>query len=184
MKTIDKLTVEQTFYKRHKDAFGNVTREPYTKMVPRKVRIVETGPRIGYWLLDTICILLLTGGAIFTCFALIEDRRLLSEVVNFLAATISLVFYFLFEFFYQQTPGKMILGYVVINDKAHDPTMRDIAIRTICRMLPFEAFSCFSENGGWHDRFSQTYVVSKKERIELRRLMGGIGEMDVQLLDQ
>lgn len=184
MKTIDKLTVEQTFYKRHKDAFGNVTREPYTKMVPRKVRIVETGPRIGYWLIDAIFIILLYSGAVLACTALIEDRILLSEIINFLGVTMSLGYYFLFEFFYQQTPGKMMLGYVVINDKAHDPTMKDTGIRTICRMLPFEAFSCFSENGGWHDRFSQTYVVSKKERIALRRLMGGIGEMDGDLLDQ
>src|SRR6188474_641110 len=105
MKTIDKLTVEQTFYKRHKDAFGNVTREPYTKTVPRKVRIVETGPRIGYWLIDMICTLLLTVGAVFTCIALIEDRKLLSEIINFLSLIILLGYYFLFEFFYQQTPG-------------------------------------------------------------------------------
>jgi uncharacterized RDD family membrane protein YckC len=184
--SIDQIEVEQTFYKRERDIFGNAERVPYKKKIKRKVEIVESGRRFGYFIIDSIFLYIIQIVLTFLLLFLTENlppvaRSILLQVVSLIAWY---GYYFLFELYMQQTPGKMILGYVVINNRAQDPAAGKIALRTICRLIPFEAFSCLSEKGGWHDRFSGTYVVSKDERTKLQRLMGGVAEMENDLLDQ
>jgi uncharacterized RDD family membrane protein YckC len=150
------------------------------------VEIVESGRRFGYFIIDSILLFVVQIALAFPVFFLTEGFSVTATAVILQLAPLLSWFgyYFLFEFYSQQTPGKMILGYVVINDQAQSPSPGKVALRTICRLIPFEAFSCLSERGGWHDRFSQTYVVSKDERTKLQRLMGGVAEMDNELLDQ
>lgn len=181
MKTVEEIKVNKTFYHRERDAFGRTERIPYQKLIKRPVEIVEQGKRFGYFVIDLILIF----GIQFTI-AIIDlyategypviDGQLIPTLVGF-------GYYFVFEVTLQQTPGKMILGYVVINKYAEKPKAGTVALRTICRLIPFEAFSCFSEKGGWHDRFSETYVVSKEERSKLLKLLGNVSDETNELLD-
>jgi uncharacterized RDD family membrane protein YckC len=72
-------------------------------------------------------------------------------------------YYSLFEWKFASTPGKMIFGRVVMMKKGTPPDTQAALTRSLVRFIPFEAFSCFSDRG-WHDRFTDTYVVSKEER--------------------
>ena len=79
-------------------------------------------------------------------------------------------YYFIFEKTLQQTIGKFITNSVVINQYAEPPSFTVVFIRTVTRFIPFEIFSCFSGRG-WHDKLSNTYVVTKDEANKLKRLL-------------
>ncbi|MFD2725111.1 RDD family protein [Hyunsoonleella rubra] len=65
-----------------------------------------------------------------------------------------------FEVPTQRTLGKFITKTMVVMEDGTKPTFQDILIRSLCRFIPFEAFSFLgSEGRGWHDSMSNTYVV-------------------------
>lgn len=69
-------------------------------------------------------------------------------------------YFFLWEAFTGRTLAKFITGTIVVHDSGDKATMRTIAKRTLCRMIPFDALSFFGD-GGWHDSLSATCVVKK-----------------------
>ncbi|MBC7449892.1 MAG: RDD family protein [Cytophagales bacterium] len=82
------------------------------------------------------------------------------------------VVYTFFEYIWQQTPGKMIMNIVVIDQYAQNPDFKTCLLRSIIRMIPFEAFSCMgSRSRGWHDRWTKTYVVPKDRLLSLQELV-------------
>ena len=59
-----------------------------------------------------------------------------------------------------KTLGKLITKTHVVDDDGNKPTTGALLKRSLCRMIPFDAFSFFSENPvGWHDRYANTMVV-------------------------
>lgn len=76
-------------------------------------------------------------------------------------------YYILFESTMQSTPGKIILGRVVVDEYGEKPSFSTILIRSYSRIVPFETFSCLS-NLGWHDTWSDTFVIRKKDLEELK----------------
>ncbi|MFL9844610.1 RDD family protein [Flavobacterium rhizosphaerae] len=89
---------------------------------------------------------------------------------NVFALVIQIIYYGLFESLTARTPGKYITGTKVIYQDGTHPAEGSIFIRTLCRQIPFEAFSFLGILPvGWHDRFSKTLVVDvnafeKKQR--------------------
>lgn len=76
-----------------------------------------------------------------------------------LAATFT--YYFLFEYFMQRTPGKILTKSRVETQHGSKPTARDILLRTLIRYVPCEPFSGFRSSGQcWHDSWSKTRVVN------------------------
>jgi uncharacterized RDD family membrane protein YckC len=71
-------------------------------------------------------------------------------------------YYILFEGFFGQSLGKMITGTIVVTEDGEKPNLERIMTRTLCRFIPFEAFSFLgSDSVGWHDSISKTRVVKK-----------------------
>jgi uncharacterized RDD family membrane protein YckC len=70
------------------------------------------------------------------------------------------MYYFVLESVFHRTVGKLITGTVVVADNGGNPTRRQILLRTLSRLVPFE-FVSFSgpRPRGWHDRWSRTRVV-------------------------
>ena len=68
-----------------------------------------------------------------------------------------------FEAVFQRSPGKFLTGTKVVNESGGKPTFGQILGRSLCRFIPFEAFSfLFGDSSrvvGWHDKFSGTLVV-------------------------
>lgn len=71
-----------------------------------------------------------------------------------------------------QTLGKLITQSVVIDEYAEKPNFGVCFLRGIIRFVPFEAFSNLNTpSRGWHDRWSNTYVVPKKDLEKLKELV-------------
>ncbi|HVW97922.1 MAG TPA: RDD family protein [Mucilaginibacter sp.] len=69
-----------------------------------------------------------------------------------------LAYYVFFETLLGITPAKLLTGTRVVNIEGGKPAFRAIMIRTVVRLIPFEAFSFFAHDG-WHDKWSGTAVV-------------------------
>jgi uncharacterized RDD family membrane protein YckC len=75
-------------------------------------------------------------------------------------------YYIYFETLFSITPGKWITGTRVVTTAGTKPSFGVIFKRTLCRMVPFEAFSFLGESSqGWHDRWSGTLVVDIRNPV-------------------
>jgi uncharacterized RDD family membrane protein YckC len=72
-----------------------------------------------------------------------------------------LVYYFLFEASCQRTLGKLLTGTRVVSTTGARPTDKQMVLRTLYRLVPFEQFSWRGGSMG-HDRWSDTMVVASK----------------------
>lgn len=76
----------------------------------------------------------------------------------------AIVYYLFFEGLFGRTIGKIVTGSIVVDENGLKPSFKIIFIRTLCRLIPFEALSFLSKSARfWHDSFSKTYVVEKKD---------------------
>jgi hypothetical protein len=73
------------------------------------------------------------------------------------------VYYVGFETLLQRTPAKYITKTEVVMVNDSKPNFGAIVLRTICRLVPFNAFSVIGtpkdERTWWHDRWSSTRVI-------------------------
>jgi uncharacterized RDD family membrane protein YckC len=69
------------------------------------------------------------------------------------------------------TIGKLMTGTRVVDEAGRTLTFRHAMLRSVSRVVPFEAFSVLfaddEDPRGWHDRWSRTRVVLKRRRIAL-----------------
>lgn len=191
MKTIENLKVEKTTYKKETDENGNAVKVPVTKMVVRRPELVGLGVRFGYFLIDVVFFYIITFiiGIIIGIIVVATDNvdllREGSGFVKFLdlmGYPIFFLYYAISEGLGGTTLGKLICGYTVIDEQANKVSFGKAMLRTVCRYIPFEAFSCLSERG-WHDTLSKTYVVKKSEKIELQKLLGTLSNTQTDILD-
>lgn len=65
------------------------------------------------------------------------------------------------------TIGKLITRTRVVREDGRPVTLRDSLVRTVVRLIPFEAFSFLSQPRprGWHDSWSKTKVISLRQPI-------------------
>jgi len=92
-----------------------------------------------------------------------------------------MVNYFFFESIFGRTIGKLITGIVVVNLNGLKPNFIVFITRTMCRLIPFDAFSFLGKSGRfWHDSFSDTYVVEKDALEKDMELFYAINLIGVQ----
>lgn len=72
--------------------------------------------------------------------------------------------------------GKFVTGTMVVNPDGDTPEIKNMAIRNLCRAIPFEPISFLFSDAGWHDNISGTKVVVKKE-FENRIQTDGIDQI-------
>ena len=77
-------------------------------------------------------------------------------------------YYYAMEHFLKgQTIGKLLTKTRAVSRKGDIMTANELLIRSIIRLVPFDAFSFLGRpTKGWHDNWSKTYVVD--ETITLR----------------
>jgi uncharacterized RDD family membrane protein YckC len=73
-------------------------------------------------------------------------------------------YYYLTEYYVGKTPAKYITNTLVVDANGDIPTSRAIAIRTLCRLIPFDNLSFVFASNGWHDSLSETRVVRIVDR--------------------
>lgn len=93
--------------------------------------------------------------------AIQEYNAVFNRILGFL---IYFLYYFLCEIAISSTLGKLITK-TKIADKITfiKPSALKVFIRTLCRLIPFEALTIFfySDNLLWHDKISRTTVIKK-----------------------
>lgn len=71
---------------------------------------------------------------------------------SMILATWTFLYYFVFEALFGRTLGELITRTKVIDRQGRKPTPRVIALRTLCRLAPFEPLSaCQASQTCWHD---------------------------------
>jgi uncharacterized RDD family membrane protein YckC len=75
-------------------------------------------------------------------------------------------YYFTFEALTGITLGKVITRTKVTTQDGNKPTTYNIFIRTLWRIVPLEPLS-WLEAAGWHDRQSNTIVISNTQTNEI-----------------
>ncbi|MDG5490815.1 RDD family protein [Psychroserpens sp. SPM9] len=97
----------------------------------------------------------------------VSDAILYSEstLVDFLFGYIVLLIYYTtIETLTGRSIGKFVTNTKVVIYDGSKPSFHEILVRSLCRMIPFEAFSFLGEDGkGWHDSISKTFVVDIKK---------------------
>lgn len=160
-----------------KDALGNRTRvkEQYTAF--RDVKTVSAGQRFAHLIIDSIAFQIIVSIIQFS-FSMgvlaMSNSTVLSATLQLVLQIISLLIYpamyFVCESAWQKTPAKFLTKSIVIDEYGEKPDARTIALRSLVRIVPFEAFSFLGGGRGWHDRWSNTWVVSMEERDLLKSL--------------
>lgn len=87
-----------------------------------------------------------------------QDNRLLDYLYGFVVGTI---YYTFFEGFTGRSIGKFFTKTKVVTEDGKKPDFGTIVVRSMCRYIPFNHFSFLSsKEPGWHDKFSNTRVVT------------------------
>ena len=125
--------------------------------------LASQNQRLGTYLLDI-------GFYLLFCFFLglvigATGLMNLNKFVNnpFFGFIVLFIYYVPQESFAGRTLGKRIVGTKAVNEDGSELTFNQVLVRTLCRCIPFEAFSFLGGNGrprGWHDKISKTKVIS------------------------
>lgn len=77
----------------------------------------------------------------------------------FIGLVIFSIYYIVLEFSFDgRTVGKYVMGTKVVSIDGEKPSLKQVLIRTLSRIVPFDGLS-FLGNNGWHDSWSETRVV-------------------------
>jgi uncharacterized RDD family membrane protein YckC len=60
------------------------------------------------------------------------------------------------------TLGKLITGTRAIREDGGELTFKDAFLRSLSRLVPFEAFSIWFGSGLWHDAWTKTKVIKSR----------------------
>ncbi len=86
----------------------------------------------------------------------------LTETLVFICSLI--VYYFCLEALFKgKTLGKLITGTRAVNEDGSNISPKAAFLRSLCRVVPFEAFSALgTPSYPWHDRWAKSYVIDEK----------------------
>lgn len=178
MKKITELTEKRKRTEYVKDAYGNREKKTVEYIAKRSVKTITPGPRFGHYFIDWIAfhIVIYIVNFMFGLMAVITQSSPSTQltIALFQLITILLLYpalYAFCEFVWQKTPGKFLTKTIVIDEYGNKPAAQTIILRSLCRLVPFEPFSCFGDHShGWHDRWSKTWVVTLDELAEIKKL--------------
>lgn len=187
MKKISELRITKQIMQTQRDSDGKEIKVQVPIETPFKVNTVHGGARFGHYILDLLIIFAVLFGLAMA--GILGDGlvQYTSNSFNFQVDYEGFIaiflYYMVFEATLGRTPGKFATNSFVIDDYGNKPDTSTIFIRTICRLVPFESLSCLVERG-WHDKWSNTYVVTQTEWNRIRAAMtdGGFSD-DLDILD-
>ncbi len=178
-KKITEIREAYTINKKVRNETGELVNVQQTAYRYKEVNYVDGWARFGGFLLDLVFILIfeaIVGVAIAVLVLTFGDESyidsqefdILTRLLTFLV--IRPAYYIIFEGSSQASLAKMILGRVVVNEYGEKPSWGQIIGRSYGRIVPFEFFSCLGTLG-WHDTWSNTFVLRKKDLYDLQVAM-------------
>jgi uncharacterized RDD family membrane protein YckC len=136
-------------------------------------RMASTGKRFANHIVDTIVVyflvfisgVLMAIGTELTTPGYIdsvdENDPGFTALSYLLGFSVFFVYYALMESVFGVTVGKVITGTRVVDKHGRVPKTSTVMLRTLSRFVPFEAFSFLGSARGWHDSWTDTWVVDK-----------------------
>ncbi|NLR95087.1 RDD family protein [Flammeovirga agarivorans] len=188
MKKITDYTEEKLLTRTQRDEYGNRVQVEELYEFPITVNSIKPGPRFAHFLADFILYSLITRFLFLEPFLYFNPEiTMLDEVSKdnlikgFLFSILFSVmvfgsgfptYCFIFEFYFQRTPGKYLTSSYVIDEYLNKPSRKQLLLRSIVRIInPFDALSCIDNpSRGWHDKWSKTYVVTEEELKRLQEI--------------
>lgn len=178
-KKITEIREAYTINKKVRNETGELVNVQQTAYRYKEVNYVDGWARFGGFLLDLVFILIfeaIVGVAIAVLVLTLGDESyiesqefdIMTRLLTFLV--IRPAYYIIFEGSSQASLAKMILGRVVVNEYGEKPSWGQIIGRSYGRIVPFEFFSCLGTLG-WHDTWSNTFVLRKKDLYDLQVAM-------------
>lgn len=122
----------------------------------------EKGQRFLHMIIDRVMIILIcsTWLWIFADSVQVMNNKVASEWMIILVYVLCiLIYYTFFEAVLGATPAKFLTATRVADEFGNKPAFGKVLLRTISRFVPFDAWSFFG-NRGWHDNWSDTYVLN------------------------
>lgn len=176
LKKITELTFKKKTTREVLDLNGNRVQQRLVKDIKRKVKVVSGGKRFAHFFIDLIVFQIIYE-FFMICYSLVVNQMEMDMgtilIASFNISTFFMLlyplYYFVFEFYLQKTPGKYITKCRVVNEYGNKLSIENALIRSIIRLVPFESFSCLSDRG-WHDSWSNTYLISEEEYKKLKKL--------------
>jgi uncharacterized RDD family membrane protein YckC len=192
MKKLDELyrSGKRPIYGINAEGRQEVIREE-TFQIYEPLLTVTGSVRFLYYLADWVFCLLLwwifTFAAYFIYYrtgGVVGEQN--SNLLVFAFYVFHVFYYAFFESIFQQTPGKMLAKVKVVDEYGGKPKFTTILLRSLCRCVPFDNFSCLGEySRGWHDSLSNTYVMKKELLNErLRDLDDGALNYDSLIINE
>ena len=152
--TLNTMTIDNNLYEPPKSNLNEVP-------AMSAMQIADRWRRLGTFIIDYAGFMLfavVVGAALGGVFGR-AGLAVLHKLPKMLTGTLILMTYYLiFEGIWARTPGKWLFRTIVVTESGAKPSFEQILGRTLCRLIPFEAFSCLS-GIGWHDKLSKTRVV-------------------------
>ena len=138
----------------------NTTNEN-TMLEEVKLDIASNNSRVTNMIADLLIFYIIYYALIFYSYEMYGAD---AETDPLLDLTFLLISYFLVytvtEYFFSKTIGKFISRTKVVNLDGTKPGLKRILSRTLCRLIPCEAFSFMFLQNGLHDKFSKTRVIN------------------------
>ena len=92
-----------------------------------------------------------------------SDETTIGLVGNLAGLLVYFAYHTIMEGTMGRTVGKLATGTKVVDADGNRPTMGRAALRTLCRIIPFEPFSFLGKEGrGWHDSLTKTWVIESR----------------------
>ncbi|MEI6310968.1 MAG: RDD family protein [Bacteroidota bacterium] len=174
---ISEITYKNTVTRRARNKDGEDFDETVEYLTYESITTVSTRWRLFHYIIDMIIILAIyfmmafAAGIVLGLLGLTSLIYKYEAVFNLSFYPVFLLYYALTEHFLQGSIGKLICGNKVIDEYGEKPSLKETFIRSISRFVPLDGLSIFFSDRPWHDKWSDTYVVSKKYLDELKLKM-------------
>lgn len=132
------------------------------------INMASGGKRFANFIIDTIIayVLVFLFSVVFAAMLFEgggEDGS--SAFVGLMFYVIWYVFYVIYYWAMESLTGKTVGKYItrtkIVKEDGSKPENINILGRSLCRLIPFEAFSYLgSESRGWHDTIPKIYVIN------------------------
>ncbi|MCF8296201.1 MAG: RDD family protein [Saprospiraceae bacterium] len=117
------------------------------------------GKRFANLLIDSIIINFLYFGLLY-----VLDVASDYETLFLISYPMQLLYYWIMEYYYGKTIGKMVTKTKVVDINGNRPSSSMAFTRSICRFIPFNALSFLgTPPRGWHDTIAKSFVVRDED---------------------
>jgi uncharacterized RDD family membrane protein YckC len=127
---------------------------------PDGLNLASPTRRFFTYLIDIVILYVIIIGALVYMMYENEITEDSTGAINLIFFGLLFLYYAGMEAAFGKTIGKMVTKTRVVDPNGERITLSAAAIRSLCRLVPFEAFSIWSEgNVMWHDRWASTRVI-------------------------